>query len=109
IVPTARELLEQADALMRRNRLASPQPQDDIPTLVDAVPAPAQASASADAGAVGGTVAVSGTPPRTASYTAGSPAPSATAAVPPARAAASDAAASGAAAASPASSATPTD
>jgi len=32
-VPTARELLEQADALMRRNRAA-----DDIPLLTDAVP-----------------------------------------------------------------------
>ena len=34
-MPTARELLEQADALMRRNR--SPL-MDDIPVLTDAVP-----------------------------------------------------------------------
>jgi hypothetical protein len=34
-VPTARELLEQADALMRRNR---PGTEDDIPVLTDAVP-----------------------------------------------------------------------
>jgi hypothetical protein len=40
-VPTARELLDQADALMRRNRLASaPAPEDGIPTLIDAVPMP---------------------------------------------------------------------
>jgi hypothetical protein len=34
-VPTARELLEQADALMRRHRESA---QDDIPVLTDAVP-----------------------------------------------------------------------
>jgi len=34
-VPTARELLEQADALMRRNRARA---DDDIPILTDAVP-----------------------------------------------------------------------
>ena len=34
-MPTARELLDQADALMRRNRA----PSDDIPTLTDEVPA----------------------------------------------------------------------
>jgi len=34
-MPTARELLEQADALMRRNRAAA---IDDIPVLTDAVP-----------------------------------------------------------------------
>ncbi len=34
-MPTARELLEQADALMRRNRAAV---DDDIPVLTDAVP-----------------------------------------------------------------------
>jgi hypothetical protein len=34
-VPTARELLEQADALMRRNRASA---DDDIPVLTDAVP-----------------------------------------------------------------------
>jgi hypothetical protein len=34
-VPTARELLEQADALMRRNRAGA---DDDIPVLTDAVP-----------------------------------------------------------------------
>lgn len=41
-MPTARELLEQADALMRRNRLApAPRPDDDgIPMLTEAVPAP---------------------------------------------------------------------
>src|SRR5215831_4729463 len=33
-MPTARELLDQADALMRRNRA----PADDIPTLTDEVP-----------------------------------------------------------------------
>ncbi|HTP98133.1 MAG TPA: hypothetical protein VMN56_02325 [Casimicrobiaceae bacterium] len=37
-MPTARELLEQADALMRRNRSAM---IDDIPVLTDSVPAPA--------------------------------------------------------------------
>jgi len=42
-VPTARELLEQADALMRRNRLASAAvPEDGIPTLTDAVPVPTE-------------------------------------------------------------------
>ena len=35
-MPTARELLEQADALMRRNRA---DPLDDIPVLTDVVPA----------------------------------------------------------------------
>ena len=40
-MPTARELLEQADALMRRNRPAAPPPGDEgIPTLMDVVPAP---------------------------------------------------------------------
>ena len=34
-MPTARELLEQADALMRRNRASA---DDDIPVLTDAVP-----------------------------------------------------------------------
>jgi hypothetical protein len=34
-MPTARELLEQADALMRRNRAAA---VDDIPVLTDSVP-----------------------------------------------------------------------
>lgn len=34
-MPTARELLEQADALMRRNRVAA---LDDIPVLTDSVP-----------------------------------------------------------------------
>jgi hypothetical protein len=39
-MPTARELLDQADALMRRNRGAM---QDDgVPTLTDAVPSPAE-------------------------------------------------------------------
>ena len=48
-MPTARELLEQADALMRRNRLASaPAPEDGIPTLTDAVP-PEQAAPPAPA------------------------------------------------------------
>ena len=37
-MPTARELLEQADALMRRNRAA-----DDIPVLTDAVPSAKEA------------------------------------------------------------------
>jgi hypothetical protein len=37
-VPTARELLEQADALMRRNRA-----DDDIPVLTDAVPSAEEA------------------------------------------------------------------
>ena len=36
-MPTARELLEQADALMRRNRERA---GDDIPVLTDAVPSP---------------------------------------------------------------------
>jgi len=38
-VPTARELLEQADALMRRNRA-----DDDIPVLTDAVPSAQEAA-----------------------------------------------------------------
>ena len=41
-MPTARELLEQADALMQRNRLADPAPPDsasgaDIPELTEAI------------------------------------------------------------------------
>ena len=43
-MPTARELLEQADALMRRNRLAPPAADEGIPTLTDAVPAPPAAA-----------------------------------------------------------------
>ena len=44
-MPTARELLEQADALMRRNRPAAPGHADEgIPTLMDVVPPPAPAS-----------------------------------------------------------------
>jgi hypothetical protein len=39
-VPTARELLEQADALMRRNRASA---DDDIPVLTDAVPSAQEA------------------------------------------------------------------
>jgi len=39
-VPTARELLEQADALMRRNRAGA---DDDIPVLTDAVPSAQEA------------------------------------------------------------------
>ena len=39
-MPTARELLEQADALMRRNRERA---GDDIPVLTDAVPSPPDA------------------------------------------------------------------
>ncbi len=39
-MPTARELLEQADALMRRNRVDG---EDDIPVLTDAVPSVAEA------------------------------------------------------------------
>ena len=39
-MPTARELLEQADALMRRNRVDD---EDDIPVLTDAVPSVAEA------------------------------------------------------------------
>ncbi len=42
-MPTARELLEQADALMRRNRANT---LDDIPVLMDAVPAAAAAVAT---------------------------------------------------------------
>jgi hypothetical protein len=37
-MPTARELLEQADALMRRNRLGSTSADDGIPVLTDEVP-----------------------------------------------------------------------
>ncbi len=48
-MPTARELLEQADALMRRNR-AREAPPEDIPELTDEVPAAAQ-EAFTDAGA----------------------------------------------------------
>jgi hypothetical protein len=39
-MPTARELLEQADALMRRNRASV---EDDIPVLTDAVPSALEA------------------------------------------------------------------
>ena len=39
-MPTARELLEQADALMRRNRASA---DDDIPVLTDAVPSAQEA------------------------------------------------------------------
>jgi len=39
-MPTARELLEQADALMRRNRLASNASDDGIPILTDPVAEP---------------------------------------------------------------------
>ena len=39
-MPTARELLEQADALMRRNRARA---DDDIPVLTDAVPSAQEA------------------------------------------------------------------
>jgi len=45
-VPTARELLEQAEALMRRDRMAALAQDDDFPLLTDAVPdapLPAQA------------------------------------------------------------------
>jgi len=49
-VPTARELLDQADALMRRNRPASATPADEgIPTLMDAVQPPDAASAPREA------------------------------------------------------------
>jgi hypothetical protein len=44
-MPTARELLEQADALMRRNRANT---LDDIPVLMDAVPAAAVATPRTD-------------------------------------------------------------
>ena len=37
-MPTARELLEQAEALMQRERAA--RMNDDIPTLTDSVPTP---------------------------------------------------------------------
>lgn len=47
-MPTARELLEQADALMRRNRVDL---ADDIPVLTDAVPSLAEAPARALAAA----------------------------------------------------------
>ena len=44
-MPTARELLDQADALMRRNRLArAPAAEDGIPTLTDAIAARAAES-----------------------------------------------------------------
>ena len=43
-MPTARELLEQADALMRRNRAVA---EDDIPVLTDAVPSVQEAPARA--------------------------------------------------------------
>jgi hypothetical protein len=47
-MPTARELLEQADALMRRNRADQ---ADDIPLLTDAVPSLAEAPLRAKADA----------------------------------------------------------
>jgi hypothetical protein len=43
-MPTARELLEQADALMRRNRLATSVADDGIPILTDNVPPPRPAA-----------------------------------------------------------------
>jgi hypothetical protein len=51
-MPTARELLEQADALMRRNRLGTALPaaagtEEGIPTLLDIVNAPMEAAARA--------------------------------------------------------------
>ena len=48
-MPTARELLEQADALMRRNRTRAG--GDDIPVLTDAVPEPAVAGPARPGGA----------------------------------------------------------
>ena len=39
-MPTARELLEQAEALMRRDRMAAMAADDDFPLLTDAVPDP---------------------------------------------------------------------
>jgi hypothetical protein len=45
-MPTARELLEQADALMRRNRAAA---VDDIPVLTDSVALPAEMPSAAGA------------------------------------------------------------
>ncbi len=48
-MPTARELLEQADALMRRNRADL---DDDIPVLTDAVPSLAEAPATSANAAV---------------------------------------------------------
>ena len=39
-MPTARELLEQAEALMRRDRMAALSADDDFPLLTDAVPDP---------------------------------------------------------------------
>ena len=43
-MPTARELLEQADALMKRNRLAPSAQDDGIPMLTEAVPVPGSAA-----------------------------------------------------------------
>src|SRR4029453_16257634 len=37
-MPTARELLEQAEALMRRDRIGALAADDDFPLLTDAVP-----------------------------------------------------------------------
>ena len=55
-MPTARELLDQADALMRRNRLGTAAPaaaakatEEGIPTLLDVVNAPLEATAGAAA------------------------------------------------------------
>ena len=55
-MPTARELLDQADALMRRNRLGTAAPaaaaaEEGIPTLLDVVNAPLEAAAGAAASA----------------------------------------------------------
>src|SRR5512138_2602074 len=45
-MPTARELLEQAEALMRRDRMAAVAADDDFPVLTDAVDdAPGEAPA----------------------------------------------------------------
>ena len=46
-MPTARELLEQAEALMRRDRMAALAAEDDFPVLTDAVPEAAVDDAAA--------------------------------------------------------------
>jgi hypothetical protein len=46
-MPTARELLEQAEALMRRDRMAALAGDDDFPLLTDAIPDPLPAEGAA--------------------------------------------------------------
>jgi hypothetical protein len=66
-MPTARELLEQADALMRRNRVDG---EDDIPVLTDAVPSVAEAPMPAAPMTLASAVAAARPPPAPAAVVA---------------------------------------